>query len=226
MVDDHSVVREGLAGVINRQSDCICCGGVGSVKETFEAVEAKRPDLVLLDLWLGGGDGLDLIKSLKSHFPRLRILVLSFSDEATYAERALRAGARGYISKTQPTQELLAAIRAVLADEIYVSSNIARMILHKSAEPKRERRDRDTELMTDRELQVLQLLGGGLSTRRIADELGVSFKTVATHRENIKHKLRLRDAVELVRYATAWVQEQQRPHISPDDLLPTQVLQN
>jgi len=93
-------------------------------------------------------------------------------------------------------------------------------------EPKRETRERNHELMTDRELQVLQLLGGGLSTRRIAEELGVSFKTVATHRENIKHKLRLQDAVDLVRYATEWVQEQQRPRLSPDDLLPTQVLQN
>jgi len=131
VVDDHSVVREGLAGVIKRQSDCCFCGGVGSVKEAYEAVETLQPDLVLLDLWLGGGDGLELVKSLKGHFPLLRILVLSFSDEAIYAERALRAGALGFISKTQPTQELLTAIRTVLADEIYVSSNVARMILYK-----------------------------------------------------------------------------------------------
>jgi DNA-binding NarL/FixJ family response regulator len=226
VADDHPVVREGLASVIKKQSDFIYCGGASSVSETYEQVKALRPDLVLLDLWLGGGDGLELIKSLKSQFPLLRILVISFSDEAVYTERALRAGAMGYVTKTQPTSELLTAIRTVLVNEIYVSPTAARLLLHKSVGLKRENTKRGTELLTDRELQVLQLLGSGLSTRKIAEELGVSFKTVETHRENLKHKLQLGDAVELVSYATGWVQEQQRPRLSPDDLLPTQALQN
>ena len=226
VVDDHPVVREGFATVIKRQRDLICCGGVGSVEETYEAVARLRPDLVLLDLWLGGADGLELIKSLKSQFPLLRILVISFCDEAIYAERALRAGARGFVSKEQPPKEILTAIRTVLANELYVSPTIAQVMLHKSAGFRRESRERGGGMMTDRELQILQLLGGGMSTREIGNELGVSFKTVETHRENLKHKLGLRNAVELVCYATEWVQEHRRPRLCPDDLLPTPVLQN
>ncbi|MBU6411826.1 MAG: response regulator transcription factor, partial [Verrucomicrobia bacterium] len=113
VVDDHPVVREGLAGLIKRQSDLVYCGGAGSVEETYEAVETLQPDLVLLDLWLGSSDGLELIKSLRAQHPLLRILVISFSDEAIYAERALRAGARGYVPKARPAKEILEAIRTV-----------------------------------------------------------------------------------------------------------------
>jgi DNA-binding NarL/FixJ family response regulator len=207
-VDDHPLLREALAAVINRQSDFVCCGEAGSAIETQKAVSVLQPDLVLLDLWLNGGDGLELIKALKSQFPSLHILVLSQFDEALYAERALRAGALGYVMKEQPSKEVLAAIRTVLGGEIYVSPRVAARVLHKAIETKRENRNGRVENLTDRELQVLQLLGAGMSTRKIADELTLSFKTVETHRENIKRKLGLGDAVELVRYAAEWVRGQ------------------
>jgi len=225
VVDDHPVVREGYVNLIKRQRDFVACGEAGSVAETFKAVETVYPDLVLLDLWLGGGDGLELIKSLKSQFPSLRILVISFSDEAVYAERALRAGARGYVMKSQPSKEVLTAIRTVLANELYVSATIAHSMLSKSVGLSRKNQDSAAELLTDRELQVLQLLGSGQSTRKIAAALNLSFKTIEAHRDNIKRKLGLQDAVELVHYATSWIKDQ-RPHLSPDDLLPTPALHN
>jgi DNA-binding NarL/FixJ family response regulator len=225
VVDDHPIVREGFGNLIKRQRDLALCGAAGTVAETYAAVETLRPDLVLLDLWLGGGDGLDLIKSLKSRFPALLILVISFSDETVYAVRALRAGARGYVMKSQPSKEVLAAIHTVLANELYVSSAIAHSMLSQSIGLSREKQGPASELLTDRELQVLQLLGSGQSTRKIAGALNLSFKTIEAHRDNIKHKLGLQDAVELIRYATTWTQEQ-RPRLSPDALLPSPVLQN
>lgn len=225
VVDDHPVVREGFASLIKRQRDFLLCGEAGTVAETYKAVETLHPDLVLLDLWLGGGDGLDLIKSLKSQYPSLRILVISFSDETVYAARSLRAGARGYVMKSQPSKEVLTAIRTVLADELYVSSTIASLMLSKSVGLSHARQSSTSELLTDRELQILQLLGAGQSTRKIAEALNLSFKTVEAHRDNIKHKLNLQDAVELIRYATTWLQEQ-RPRLSPNDLLPSPALQN
>ena len=225
VVDDHPVVREGYVNLIKRQRDFVACGEAGTVLETFKAVETLHPDLVLLDLWLGGDDGLDLIKSLKSQFPTLRILVISFSDEAVYAERALRAGARGYVMKSQPSKEVLTAIRTVLANELYVSPTIAHSMLSKSVGHSRGKQDNASELLTDRELQVLQLLGSGQSTRKIAEALNLSFKTIEAHRDNIKRKLGLQDAVELVHYATEWIQDQ-RPRLSPNDLLPSPALRN
>jgi DNA-binding NarL/FixJ family response regulator len=205
VVDDHPLVREGLMAMISRHRDFICCGEADSVAGTQKAVESCKPDLLLLDLRLRSGDGLDLIKTLQSAFPSLRILVISQFDEAVYAERALRAGARGYVMKQQATQEVLTAMRTILAGELYVSPRIAALALHKMVETKPVVPGSGIESLTDRELQVFRLLGGRLSTRQIAAELHLSFKTVETHRENIKHKLRLTGAAELVRYATEWV---------------------
>lgn len=225
IVDDHPVVREGFANVLKRQPDFEHCGDAGTVAETFKAVETLHPDVVLLDLWLGGADGLELIKSLKSQFPDLRILVVSFSDETVYAARALRAGARGYVMKSQPSKELLAAIHTVLANELYMSPAIAQSLVSQSVGMPRGKQDEASEVLTDRELQVLRMLGAGQSTRKIAEALGLSFKTVETHRDNIKHKLHLRDAVELVHYATQWIRDQ-HPRLSPEDLPPTPALRN
>src|SRR4029078_4753579 len=129
IVDDHPIVRDGFSNLVKRQRDLAPCGEASTVAETFTAVETLKPDLVLLDLWIGGGDGLDLIKSLKARFPQLRILVISFSDEAVYAARALRAAARGYVMKSQPSKEVLTAIRTVLSDELYVSPAVANSML-------------------------------------------------------------------------------------------------
>ena len=225
IVDDHPIVRDGFSSLVKRQRDLVRCGDASTVAETFTAVETLHPDLVLLDLWIGGGDGLDLIKSLKARFPELRILVISFSDEAVYAARALRAGARGYVMKSQSSKEILTAIRTVLTDELYVSSAVANSMLSSSVGHSRSKADKTSEVLTDRELQILQLLGSGQSTRKIAELLSLSFKTIEAHRDNIKRKLGLQDAVELVHYATTWSQEQ-RPHLSPNDLLPSRELRN
>ncbi len=205
VVDDHPVVREGLLAMIRRHQEFICCGEADSVAGAQETVESVKPDLLLLDLRLRNGDGLELIKTLRSRFPSLRILVISQFDEAIYAERALRAGARGYLMKEQATQEVLTAMRTILAGELYVSPKIAALALHKLVETTPPVPGSGIASLTDRELEVFRLLGGGLSTRQIAAELHLSFKTVETHRENIKHKLGLSGAAELVRRAREWV---------------------
>ncbi len=221
VVDDHPLVREGLQAMISRQPDLICCGEADSAAGTQEAIESCKPDLLLLDLRLRSDDGLELVKALIARFPSLRILVISQFDEALYAERALRAGARGYVMKEQVTDEVLNAIRTILAGELYVSPRIAALALHKMIETRPAAPRGGLESLTDRELQVFQLLGAGLSTRHIATKLHLSFKTVETHRENIKHKLGLPDAAELARRAADWVQSCKPPPAASDRGLPT-----
>ena len=201
VADDHPLVREALTAIISRRGDFICCGEAANTVETQRAVALLKPDLILLDFWLDQGDGLELIKTLKSQSPSLRILVVSQSDEALCAEQALRAGAHGFVKKEEPAGEILTAIQTVLAGEFYVSPKVSGGALPKLVENGSQNGNSRVECLTDRELQVLRLLGEGLGTRKIADELNLSFKTVETHRENIKHKLGLSDAGELVRYA-------------------------
>jgi DNA-binding NarL/FixJ family response regulator len=160
------------------------------------------------DLRLKEGDGLELIKFLKSEMPDLRILILSQYEAPLYAERALRAGALGYVMKDQAAEEVLNAIRSVLAGEVYLTRGLAGLLLHKFVGPKPKENRIGVEQLTDRELHVLQLLGAGLSTREIASELNLSFKTIETHRENIKRKLQFRGASELIHYAIQWAREQ------------------
>jgi len=205
VVDDHPMVRDGLVQLIGQHPDLVCCGEADSVPTAQAAVEHKMPDLVVLDLRLKGGDGLELIKSLKSQIPKIKILVLSQYDAPMYAERALRAGAMGYVIKEQAAAEVLQAIRTVLGGQVYLTRSMASVLLQKMVGPGKTEGGRSgVEALTDRELHVLNLLGGGLSTRQIANELKLSFKTVETHRENIKRKLGLRNAAALVHYATQW----------------------
>ena len=208
VVDDHPMVREGLVRLIGQQTDLICCGEAASVSETLKAVESLTPDLVILDLRLKGGDGLELIKSLKSLHPDLRILILSQYEAPLYAERALRAGALGYVVKEQAAEEVLTAVRTVLANQVYLTRGMAALLLHKFVGTPGKPSENSVKDLTDRELHVLHLLGSGLSTREIASELNVSFKTVETHRENIKRKLCLPGAAALVHYAANWNRQQ------------------
>ena len=201
LVDDHPIVREGLSGLINRQRDLICCGDVGSIAEAGRFLETQLPDLVVLDLRMGQGDGLESIKSLKSRFPDLRILVVSQLDEDTYAERVLRAGALGYVMKEQATEEVLSAIRKVLAGQLYVSAHIAGMALRRMLDGKPVTRDSDLSALTDRELHIFKAVGTGKTNKQIAGELNLSVKTIETYREHIKHKLRLSGGTELVERA-------------------------
>ena len=208
LVDDHPMLRSGLSRLLDQQPDMLCCGEAGSVAEGQAAVARLKPDLVILDLMLKGGDGLELAKVLKSKFPALRILILSQFDGSLYIERALRAGALGYVVKDQAAEELLTAIRAVLAGEVYLTRAMAARLLHTFVGTTPGASRAGVAQLTDRELHVLQLLGSGLSTRQIAAELKLSFKTVETHRENIKRKLSLRGAAELLHYANRWAREQ------------------
>jgi len=202
------MVRDGLVRLISQQSDLVCCGEASTVAETQTAVARLKPDLIILDLRLKSQDGLELIKSLKSQYPELRILILSQYGAPIYVERAMRAGASGYVVKEQAANEVLNAIRSVLAGEIYLTRAMAALLLRKLLIPKLGGPNPGAEPLTDRELHVLQLLGSGLSTRDIATELHVSFKTIESHRENIKRKLGLNDAVALIHFATEWAREQ------------------
>ena len=219
IVDDHPMVRDGLARLISQEKDLVCCGEASNVAETLTAVARHKPDLIILDLRLRAQDGLELIKCLKAQYPGLRILILSQYGEPIYIERAMRAGAAGYVVKEQAAEEVLSAIRAVLAGEIYLTRSMASLLLKKLLVPKTGPSQPGAEPLTDRELHVLQLLGSGLSTREIASELNLSFKTIETHRENIKRKLGLRDAAALVHFANQWGREQismPPPKIDPE----------
>ena len=191
--------------MINRQADLVCCGEADTAGRVLAAVSGESPDLVLLDLWLGEGGGLDLIRSLHGRFPDLRILVFSQSDENLYAERSLRSGARGYIMKERSPEEMLAAIRAVLDGEVCLSWDLTMRLVGKAiqAEPHTHRAVNGT--LTERELAVFRLLGQGMGTRAIAASLEVSAKTIEAHRENIKHKLGLPHAAALLQAASVWV---------------------
>jgi len=205
VVDDHPLFRHGVTLLIDRQSDLYCCGEADSVASAQAAVATKKPRVVLLDLRLGNEDGVELIKALKARFASLHILVLSQHDEALYAERALRAGANGYIMKEEATDEVLIALRTVLAGQPYVSRKMAALVLHKMLENKPNQRGDGIVNLSDRELQVFQLIGTGLSARQIATDLHLSSKTIHTHRENIKNKLGLHTAAELVCHASDWI---------------------
>lgn len=202
------MVRDGLVRLISQHSELTCCGEAATVSEAMAAVALQKPDLVILDLRLRGGDGLDLIKTLLALYPDLRILILSQYEAPMYAERALRAGALGYVVKEQAAEEILGAIRTVLAGEVYLTRGMAALLLHKFVGTPKSPNRGGTDQLTDRELHVLHLLGAGLSTREIAGELNLSFKTIETHRENIKRKLGLQNAAALVHYATQWARQE------------------
>lgn len=193
--------------LINRQSDLSACAEASSLDEAQTALEKNPPDLILLDLRLGGGDVLEFIKSSRTRFPKVRILILSQHDEPLYAERTLRAGASGYVIKEEAPGEVLTAIRLVLTGEIYISRKIAALVLQRMVREGQPDGPTRLEDLTDREFTIYQLIGSGLTSREIAQELGLSVKTIETHRENIKHKRGLSNATELVRDATEWVQK-------------------
>jgi DNA-binding NarL/FixJ family response regulator len=175
VIDDHPMLREGLIGLINQQTDLVCCGEASTVPEAQSAAEKLRPDVAVLDLRLKGGDGLELIKTLKSQFPEIRVLVLSQYEAPVYVERALRAGATGYLAKDQAAQEVLSAIRTVLSGQVFLTRGNAALVLQKLVGRDVRAGKSGVDVLTDRELHVLQLLGTGMSTRNIATELKLSF---------------------------------------------------
>ncbi len=207
IADDHPLVRDGLTLLISGQHDLTCCGQASTVAETQIQVARLQPDLIILDLRLKDGDGMELIKILREQHPAVRIMILSQHTGALYVERALRAGAVGYVSKEHAAEELLKAIHAVLAGEIYLERGMAAFLLQRFVGTPAQAAPGGIEQLTDREMHVFQLLGAGRSTREIAADLNRSFKTVESHRENIKRKLQLRGAAELVNRAIEWALE-------------------
>ncbi|MGB2821731.1 MAG: response regulator transcription factor [Phycisphaerae bacterium] len=208
VVDDHPIMRAGLIQLIAQEGDLAICGEAEDARGALAAIEAHPPDLAVVDISLKESSGLDLIKDIRARWPKLPVLVLSMHDEAIYAERVLRAGARGYVTKSEVSCKVIEGIRKVLAGEVYVSEQLASKMITSLVGGG----DLDTfpiDRLTDRELQVLDLIGRGLQTREVADRLHLSTKTVDAHREHIKKKLNLDSAAELVRYAVHWVQFEQ-----------------
>src|SRR5579871_873461 len=204
VVDDYPIVRQGLALMINAEDDLIVCGEAEEAQTALQAIVECKPDILIIDISLNGPDGLELVKHVRTLFPELPILILSMHDEATYAERALRVKANGYIMKQEATEKVLIAVRRILNGEIYLSERMANKILQQyMAGPVAVGQSRITEL-SDRELEVFRLIGDGHSTRRIAEELHLSIKTVETYQAHIKEKLLLRTGRELVQQAIFW----------------------
>lgn len=204
LVDDHPMVRERLGQVIISEPDLIVCGEAEDRRQALRAIHETKPDLVIVDLTLKNSHGLELIKDIAAEHPKLAMLVLSLHDESLYAERVIRAGARGYITKQEATRDILLAVRRVLAGDIYLNEKTASRLAAKIAgRPHAE--GLFVDRLTDRELQVFEQIGQGHGTRDIASGLDVDVSTVETYRARIKEKLQLRDASELLRQAIHWV---------------------
>lgn len=207
IVDDHPIVCEGLRLLINHEPDLHVCGVEENFNSALEAVESLSPDIAIIDLNIKGGDGLQLIKAVKQMERDIPMLVLSMHDEGLYAERALRAGARGYLTKQEAGDRVLTALRSILNGEIYLTSAL-RGRLNRSKDLFQPIQD-PVEDLSDRELQIFRLIGLGRGTRQISEELNVSIKTIESHRRNIKNKLGLDSATELVRQAVRWCEQEQ-----------------
>src|SRR3974390_3268301 len=203
LVDDHPLVREWLTNLVNQQPDLTVCGETESAPAALSAIATARPDLAIVDLSLNNSIGLELIKNLQKVCPDVLVLVLSMHDESLYAERVFRAGARGYVNKRETAQKVIEAIRRVLEGKLFVSEKTAEILGHKTVRGQTTSRS-GIESLSDRELEVFDLLGRGLGTRQIAEEFRVSVKTVQEYCARIKEKLRLASATELLREAVRW----------------------
>ena len=208
VVDDHPMMRQGLAQLVGMEPDLTICGEAENAEAALGCVESLKPDLVLADISLPGKNGLELIKDFQALSPGLPILVISMHDESLYAERVLRAGGRGYIMKQEGGKKLMLAIRQVLEGRIYVSEKMSADILEIFSGRRAGAEGSPVEKLTDREFEVFQLLGQGKGTRDIAEKLHLSVKTVEVHRANIKAKLKLKSAAELIRFTVRWAESQ------------------
>jgi len=204
LVDDHPLVREWLTNLINQQPDLVVCGETESAPRALQAIAAAQPEVAIVDISLKDSSGVELIKSLKLSHPDVAVLVLSMHDESLYAERALRAGAKGYIMKRETTRKVIEGIRQLLDGKIFVSDSVKEALALRLAENKTQTPRTPVEQLSDRELEVFEMLGQGLGTRQIADSLCVSIKTVQAYCARAKEKLNVRSATELLREAIRW----------------------
>lgn len=209
LVDDHPLVREWLTNLIHQQQDLSVCGEAESAPEALEAISRLKPEIAIVDISLKSGSGIELIKNLKAVQPRLAVIVLSMHEEDLYAERALRAGARGYIMKRETAKKVIAAIRQVLEGKLYLSERLTAMFAAKFVDAGAVTVSPSVAQLSDRELEVFQLLGQGYETRQIAESLNISMKTVQAFCARIKEKLNLTSATELLREAIRWHESQQ-----------------
>jgi DNA-binding NarL/FixJ family response regulator len=205
VVDDHPIVRERLAELINQEPDLHVCAEAEDSNQALAAVKSAAPDFAIVDITLKDTYGIELIKQLKERYPKLPTLVLSMHDESLYGERALRAGAKGYLTKQEATKKVVPAIRKILAGEIFVSDKLASVLLHKLSGGADAQGGSPVDVLSDREMEVFQLLGEGVGVRQIAENLFVSIKTVEAHREHIKQKLNFKSSAELLRFAISYV---------------------
>jgi DNA-binding NarL/FixJ family response regulator len=208
LVDDHPLVREWLANLIERQDDLTVCGEAGSAAAALAGIGAARADVVIVDITLDGRSGLELIKDLRQQYPAVPVLVLSMHDESLYAERAMRAGARGYIMKREVTKQVIVAIRRVLQGQIYLSERMTASFAERLVGGAPSASESTVSRLSDRELEVFRMLGHGMPTREIAVTMHVSAKTVQAYCARIKEKLGLAGITELLREAIRWVETQ------------------
>jgi DNA-binding NarL/FixJ family response regulator len=209
VVDDHPIVRDGLADLINKEKDIVVCGWAEDIPQTIKAIKNLNPDVVTVDISLGDASGLELIKDIKTRFPSLPILALSMHQESLYAERAIRAGAKGYITKQEATKKVITAIRQVLDGRLYLSEKMKEKVLRSLLGGNGSGAGTSPiERLTDRELDVFSLLGQGRGTRQIAEQLCLSIKTIETYRSRIKEKLNISSSSELLLYAFQWANRQ------------------
>ncbi len=210
LVEDHPIFAAGLRELINQEHDLTVCGEASDITEAWRQILALKPDMVIVDITLKGRNGIELIRDINKENPGLPVLVLSMHEESLYGERALAAGARGYIMKQETSSSIVQAIRCILGGEIYASEKLMRIILGRIANqpnPNISPLDR----LTDREMEVLEAIGRGLTTRQIAAKLNLSTKTIGTYRERIKEKLGLQNAFELIHQAVRWVEQKKDP---------------
>jgi DNA-binding NarL/FixJ family response regulator len=208
LVDDHAVVRFGIAQLINREPDLLVCGEEEEAGNALSAITKLKPDLVIADISLKDSSGLELMRNIKSQYPRMPVLVVSGHDENIYSEIAFRAGALGYLMKQEALEKVVTAIRRVLSGNIYVSDALAARMLQQQVRGQKTVHDSPVQALSDREMEVFQLIGQWKKTGEIAAELHLSIKTIEYYREQIKKKLDLKSAPELTQYATAWVQRE------------------
>lgn len=207
IIDDHPIVRRGFASLLAAEPDLEVCGEAGTGADALALLDAAAPDVALVDVSLGGASGLDLLKELKERAPKLAVLVVSMHDELLYADRSLRAGAAGYIQKDEASDVIVRAIRTVAGGGMYVSEAVSNYLVQRWATNGASRDDSPLAGLSDRELHVLELMGRGLGTRAIAEQLHISIKTVESYRARLKEKMNLRSGTELVRFAVRWAEK-------------------
>lgn len=208
LVDDHPITREGVRLLIDQQSDLVVCGEAEDAPAALQLIQRLEPDLAIVDITLAKQSGIELVKNLRAVCPELPILVFSMHDERLYAERALRAGAKGYVMKHEPSSELITAARKVLAGEIYLTPKMRELMLRQLVRSGKDEVVFTIDTLSDREMEVFKLIGNGYSTRQIADRLNLSVKTIDSYREHLKVKLHLDKGADLIRHAIQWARSE------------------